>query len=400
MHFQHARSPVPIVGLLLMLWSPSLPAQEGSSLAQFDELVQVEEVLLDVLAVDGEGQVVRGLGADDFEVLENGEPMPLTSVGFYTSFYEASKEGAGHTHVHLGAGTDPATGAWEEIPASRYFVLFFHDPLSGGSIGNYRRRQLQKAQQGARDWVTDHLAPSDWVAVASYDSRLKIHQDFTQDREALSQAIEDATRRRDPDADHGRRGRPLPPLGTPSLRRHLPQGLTSQDDLRKATRTFYDGLRLLAEASGYVVGRKNLVFFSAGFGDLDPFSLVAQPDPRRYPRMEEALNEYNLAVYAVDLTPKRIRHFQEQPMIRLSLATGGRYFRDPIDFATPLKRVSQETQGYYLLSYQSEHPTGETGFQRVKVRLKEGASKDDIRLRFRTGYRYGPAPEAGRREKR
>ena len=56
---------------------------------------------------------------------------------------------------------------------------------------------------------------------------------------------------------------------------------------------------------------------------------------------------------------------------------------------TPLKEISKENSGYYLLSYQSEHPASEAGFQKVKVRAKDGA----VKVRARKGYRYGTQDE-------
>jgi len=352
------------------VWLAALPLLSATAqeepIASFEGLAEVKEVLLDVLAVDDSGRIVTGLNREDFTIEENGEVVEITGVSFYTTRYGPS-------------GAEPdATGS---IPSSRYFVFFFHDKIGGGSIGDYLVRQQSKARRGSLTWVEEYMLPSDWVAVASFDMRLKLHQDFTQDRFAIAQGINGATTRKNPEKGLGRRGRVLPPSGTPSLLRHLPEGKA----LSKRSRNFYDALRLIAEAVGYTIGRKNLLLFSVGFGEIDSNGLSSVADHRRYPPLEHALNDHNVAVYPIDLTPLKVRHLQGQILKRLALGTGGRYFRDPINFLTPLQRISEENVGYYLISYQSEHPASKAGYQRVEVRARDRS----IRLRARKGYRFG-----------
>jgi len=52
-------------------------------------------------------------------------------------------------------------------------------------------RQVEAGQR-ARDWVLKSRQSADWVAVVSYDKRLKVQQDFTRDGRALAEAVGDA----------------------------------------------------------------------------------------------------------------------------------------------------------------------------------------------------------------
>ena len=60
------------------------------------------------------------------------------------------------------------------------------------------------------------------------------------------------------------------------------------------------------------------------------------------------------------------------PLLAKNLATGtgGRYFQHVVNFVTPLSEVASETTGYYLLSYRATHPRGRSGYQKVKVTLR------------------------------
>src|SRR5687767_9373380 len=85
----------------------------------FGEEVDVNEVLLDVLVTDRDGNVIVGLGEEDFEVTENGRRVDLTEVTFYSNRPRLD-----------------AAGAQVEAAATeRYFVLFFHDQRPGNTDG-------------------------------------------------------------------------------------------------------------------------------------------------------------------------------------------------------------------------------------------------------------------------
>lgn len=336
----------------------------------FEERIDVTEVLLDIVAVDNKGRVVEGLGIDDFTVVEDGEPVTLTDVSFYSTRY-------GRPPGEDTAGDRDGS----ELPASRYFILFFEDQRRNASIGNRLLQQQLDAGRKSRGWIEKVMGPSDWVAVLSYDAKLEIHQDFTQDRQALLDAIGAATV-----------GGKAPGIRTPSQRRRaiadgpsIFRNLPSGPQLARDTTRLYDALRLAAEASGYLVGRKSLLLFTIGFGRLDsgPF---AQPDPRYYPALERALNANNVAIYPIDLTPPGVEHLQESFLNQLAFDSGGYYFRNFISFATPLASIAQENTGYYLLSYRTSRAEDEDDRYR---RIKVTTSRRKVRLRAPRGVQVG-----------
>jgi VWFA-related protein len=99
----------------------------------------------------------------------------------------------------------------------------------------------------------------------------------------------------------------------------------------------------------------------------------------------QALNDNNVAAYTVDLTPLQTQHVMSDSMNQLAEETGGRYFFNFTNFLTPLAQIADENNGYYLLSYQSRHPQGESGYQKVQVRTKNS----QFRVKTREGYIYG-----------
>jgi VWFA-related protein len=334
---------------------------------EFEGEVTVSEVLLDVLVTDKKGQVIIGLGPDDFVVRENGEEVPITGVTFYSN----------SRFVEPGDSAQAKGLEIDRVPVDRYFVLFFHDQRRDFAPRAFQtERQLLDAARKASEWVLNEMLPTDWVAVASYDVKLRLHQDFTHDKQALLSALDDAAVSKGGENWPSRIGEG----DGPSLARSLPQGKA----LSKETRTIYEALTLLAEAAGEVVGRKNLVLFSRGFGDVGPGGIY-QPDPRYYGDMEQALNDNNVAVYSVDLTPSEVDHTMAAALNQLAAETGGRYYFNFTTFAIPLRRIADENSGYYLLSYESRRPAGESGFQKVEVKTTNPA----FDVSARKGYAYG-----------
>jgi VWFA-related protein len=225
--------------------------------------------------------------------------------------------------------------------------------------------------------VTEELAPADWVAVVSYQRSLQVHEDFTRDRGAIVKALERV--------GAGREGR----YAWPS-RREEQEGPALTDDLPhgralvKETTRVYDALSLVAEASRDIRGRKNLVYFGIGFGDVDNFGQYRE-DSRYYPDTVRALNDANVAAYALDLAPFGAHHAFEGALSQLAHDTGGRAFLSLTTFITPLAQIAEENTGYYLLSYRAAHPRGEKGFQQVTVETRD----PDLKVRARRGYLYG-----------
>lgn len=358
-----------VLAATVLVAMPALAQDEAQRpQGQFGEELAVTEVLLDVLVTDAQGNVIIGLGPEDFVVQEGGEPVDVTGVTFYSN-----RRLAGPAPAALEGRLE-----LETLPEDRYFILFFDDQRQreADTTVNVVARQLDAARR-AKEWVKKELLPNDWVAVASYDFKLKLQSDFTRDKKALAKAIDAAIQGKDPE-----RNWPSRAEGTaePALLDGLPQG----ESLRKETLRVYDAVQALAEAAGDIRGRKNLVLFTTGFGQINSVGQYLE-DPRYYPPMMQALNDNNVAAYTVDLTPLQTQHVMSDSMNQLAEETGGRYFFNFTNFLTPLAQIADENNGYYLLSYQSRHPQGESGYQKVQVRTKNS----QFRVKTREGYIYG-----------
>ncbi len=355
---------------LALVLAPALAAQEQPPQGQFEGQIDVNEVLLDVLVTDRNGNVIVGLGPGDFVVTEDGKPVDITGVTFYSNRRLLESPNVIKNRA----------GNIDRVPEDRFFVLFFDDQKSAAMEAPELLSSQMDAVQRTRDWIRKELLPNDWVAVVSYDSKLKVQQDFSRDRKALVDAVNDAMKGKDREGNWPSRIK-ADDGSAPSLFAGLPRG----KELRDKTTSVYDALRVLADAAGDVRGRKNLLLFGNGLpGRINTFG-QAQPDPRYYSDMVHALNDNNVAVYPIDLTPAGGQHTLSDSMNLLASDTGGRYFFNFTNFSTPLAQVAQENSGYYLLSFTAEKPAGQSGFQEVQVKT----NNPEFRVRARKGYEYG-----------
>lgn len=356
----------PILLVALLAASPSWAvAQEAPPAGQFSERLEVSEGLLDVLVTDREGHVVLGLAPSDFRVKVDGRDAEVTGATFYSNRRYLGGVDAAR------AGIDP-----EAVPDRRLFVLFFDDQrIEAHESRELLTRQLE-AGRDAAEWVRSALAPGDLVAVASFDSRLRLHQDFSADVDALVGAIDRAARGLHPPADWPSRRVERGDL--PSLAAGLPPA----EEVSEATPRIYEALEVVADAAAPIVGRKNLILFSTGFGRMNSFGAYI-PDRRYQVPMLRALNAANVAVYTVDLVPQSTRHTFEGALTDTAAETGGRPFLDVLNFRIPLDRIAEETNGYYLVSVRV--PAGEAGYREVEVDV----ANPGFVVKARGGFRLG-----------
>lgn len=361
------------LSLRLLLLGLSLPqvalGQQEPIEGVFTGEVEVTEVLLNVVVTDKQDRIIVGLGLDDFVVSEDGERVQVTSATFYSS-----RRILGSAEPLLSGGA-----AIEMAPQDRYFILFVQDegPRQRGLRVPPVDHQRRAGRQFAR-WLMEDVQLADRVAVVSFRGRLVVHQDFTTDRKALLEAIGLAVRERDAEK--------IPPTrrskvaGDPPAFGSLPTG----KQLRRASKDIYHALRLVAGAVKSVPGRKNLIFVGRGFGDFGNFGRY-YPEPSKLRPTLRALNDANVAVYSLDVTPPGEGYNLQASLRDLAVTTGGLFFHNRQTFAEPLRKIADVTSGYYLLSYESQRPASDSGYQRVEV----GIRNPELRIQAREGYFYG-----------
>jgi len=347
---------------LLMIAAAPLFAQEPQPATQpFTERVDVNLVQLDAIVTDSRGNQMLGLGKDDFVVKENGQPMPVDSVDYFTN------------RRLINAPESAANFKVERVREERYMIFFF-DKITSDFTS---QAEMIRARNDVIRFLDDRLRAEDRVAVVGHDVRLKVYSDFTSDKAQIRRALNDAT-------SYGLGLRTKSAAGTgPSIMRNM-----DIDRMINKTGTVYEALDLLGDALRPIRARKDMVIFSNGIigPDEDVRGGLIMGRSRYYDPMIESLNSADVTLYPVSLQSGMVEpEYVHQNLATMASDTNGEYYRLHASYTTPLKQIEKKTAGYYLISYYTKKRPGEHGFQKVSVALRN----PEFKVTARSGYSYG-----------
>lgn len=184
-----------IVFLLCVLcFAPSTPAQQTNQTSSGqNESIKVEttEVLLDIVARDKRGKLLRDLKPEEVEVYDNGVKQNISSFRFAkgdaTGVVPTNASGEKVSTSSSQIIKDPAKDADSQDPLRKLNLV----AMVFDGLGDVDSRRL--SQQAALDFVRTQVQPNTYVAVFRIDRRLYPLQEFTTDRALLENAVERAT---------------------------------------------------------------------------------------------------------------------------------------------------------------------------------------------------------------
>lgn len=348
------------IAIMLALLALALPGFAQ----QFEEKIDVNAVLLDVIVTDNRGNQILGLSKDDFVVKENGVAQEVDSVDYFTN------------RQLLDTREENAPFQVERVREDRYFIFFFDKPEDPGLLFD----QLAQARHAVREFIREEMKETDRVAIAGHDVRLKVWSDFTNDKAKLEKALDESARF-SKGLDKAETGE------DPSILRNVDRAL-----MQRRTGSVYQALEVLADSVRPIRARKNLVLFSPGILDIGESvraGMIVDRSRHLDPALQ-SLNAANVSVYSAQLQRPTDVEVNSTPLFHqrlteLASATGGEYFPTGVSFKPIVKKVDQTNAGYYLVTYRSRHPRGEKGFQKVDVSLKN----PEFRVVARSGYEFG-----------
>jgi VWFA-related protein len=411
----------------------------------FEGMTDVVEVQVPVNVIGRDGEPVRGLTAEDFQIRDRGDLRTIR--GFEVVDLDV-----------LVPGPETTTSDLEEaIPAAarRHFLLLFDltfsDPAS-----------VIKARKAAQRFVLNELHPTDLVAVAVYTADVgpRLVVTFTPDRAQLARALDTLGAPRlldrrsaldplrfmivDPErssfSSPGSREADRGPQGAINL--GADQSLQSYlrviaNEMEKAEKSFERGriatwigsLGEMAKMMAGIEGRKNVVLFSEGFdGRLmlgrgpDASDQAARQDRQAIAsgqhwfvdtddiygntalqnhatRMMTEFRRAGCVIQAVDISglgdssaeERRAHTTGQDALFFLANETGGTLFEDANDFDDQLASVLERSSVTYVLTFAADDIELDGSFHRLDVKLRDGAASRGIDIVHREGY-YAPRP--------
>ncbi len=367
----------------------------------FTMKVNSDIVLTNVVVRDKKtGEIVKGLKASDFTLLENGKPQQIRSFDFQNvddaAVLAEKNTVSGKTIAQL-LNNDLASDP-QQLHDHRLMVFFF-------DLSSMQPEDIDRAVESAQDFVNKKMQPADLVALVSLDTSLAMDQDFTADKAALLRGLAKY---------NGTQG----------------TGFTAGGTTGSTTGTADDGSNFVADDSEYaslntdrelfaieqiarslarVDARKSMLYFSGG---------LTRQGIENQASMRAATNEAvkaNMAIYSVDTRGLQAlppvgdastgslrgnaaysgaavqsglqSNFSSQETLgTLASDTGGKFFGDSNDFAPAFQQVQHDTQAYYILGFKSTNASRDGGFRHLTVKL----NRSDVKLEYRPGY-YAPA---------
>jgi VWFA-related protein len=396
--------PLFAVSLALLVAMQPLPsiAQQASPPQSAPAIrATTELVLVNVVARDKKGNLVRSLKREDFTVLEDGQKQQVASFDFEN--IDELALAVPTTSTATGTEAAPAAGApsADTTPAmdarDRRLILLFFD------FSAMDPDQVDRAVDAAKKYVSTKMQSADSIAIVSLATNMHLDLDFTDNKAKILSVLNSYNSDSGQGFDSGSAGSSE---GTAET-----GGAFTADDTD--FNTFSADRKLLAlqslvQAVGKLSQKKSLIYFSNGItqSGVDNQSALRAATA--------AAVKANVAIYPLDvrglqalpgggeaqnaslhgqsaysgasvLNDLNSNAASQDTLSTLAADTGGKAFLDSNDFSGVFSQVQKDTSAYYILGYSSSNHMKDGRFRHIKVVL----NRSDIKLEYRQGYYAG-----------
>jgi VWFA-related protein len=358
-------------------------------------------VLVNVVARDKKGNLIRDLKREDFTILEDGQKQQVSSFDFenidelalagQTSRITTGSEGAA-----AAAGATPAVFPVIDARDRRLILLFFD--FSAMEVD-----QIDRAVDAAKNYINTKMQAADMIAIVSLATNMRLDLDFSDDKTKILSVLSAYHSDSGQGFDNGATGSSEGAAET--------SGAFTADDTD--FNTFSADRKLLAlqslvQAVGKLSQKKSLIYFSNGISQ----SGVDNQSALR--AATAAAVKANVAIYPLDVrglqalpaggeAQNASLHGQsaysgasvlndlnsnaatQETLSTLAADTGGKAFFDSNDFSGVFSQVQKDTSAYYILGYTSSNHAKDGRFRHIKVVL----NRSDVKLEYRQGYYAG-----------
>src|SRR5687767_1810456 len=422
---------------------------QGSPAVTFQ--TEVDYVDVDVVVTDEQGNFVRDLTRDDFELLEDGKPVKVDTF----SIVEIPVERQDHP-AFGGRPIVEDVRSNRSTLAGRFYVIVLDD------MGTSPPRS-QYVIKAARQFVQQHFAANDTAAVVYTSGRRERAQEFTSDRALLLTSIDKfmGTKLRSSTLDKldgyymqkalaeglaaQNNGEPVDPSSSQardanpfSRGEGYPNRSYDMNDMERGQRALgvLGQIKNYAEFLANVRGRrKAMVLFSEGIdyptNDIfaaheattvlgamrDAVAAAARAnvniftvDPRGLVGLTSEyieLNQSNADLFNIGARDPRYgmqpqtallaeMRLTQDSLRTLSEETGGLASIDTNSFSTAFNRIVQANSLYYMLGYYPPNHPRDGKFHKIEVRV----TRPGLRVEARRGYASprGRTPEERKRD--
>lgn len=349
----------------------------------------VEAVAVDAFVTDRQGNPVRNLTIDDFEIFEDSKPQRITSFAEVNIPIEPP---APYTPATI--EPDVATNSGGD---GRLYAIVLDELQAVGGAGGELTQPAAfalRARQFLHTFIEQHFEVNDVGIVVSVGRARAVEmQDFTSSRRLLLKAIDTyaggfPVPEPPPGADTSSQDGPTRP-GYVQIRaqaRALRDLMESLERIRGRRKTVIYITGEVGDSSMSTIGRANVwdvIDYKAGVRSLEFDDLRAAMTAA----MRGGIAFYPLDPYGADPTLFGADNLERMDGLRkLAAATGGFAVTNSNGFAQAFPRIVAENSNYYVLGFTSSNEKRDGRYRTLKVQMK----RPDLAVRFRDGY-IGPS---------
>ena len=370
--------------------------------------VEVNYVEIDANVTDAQGNFVRGLTKDDFQVVEDGAPQTLTAFSMVDIPVE---------HV------DPPLYAKTAIPPDvvsnrtpfdgRVFVIVMDDLHTGFS-------RTPRVRAAARQFVERYVGANDLVAVINTSGYTKSMQDFTANRALAVKAIDASMGGKEGSSTAAALQDYSQNRNTPGAASNVNASFNEMMRYNNARNSLRTAKSLADFMAGMRGRRKAVIFFSEGinYDVVDPFNNPHATDVQHEMRdLIAAATRNNVSFYTVDprglttgmddaiemsglpadgsISPTMLMdemRLEHDSLRTIAEETGGIAVLNQNDYRDAFSRILADNSSYYVLGYYPSNDKRDGRFRNVQVRM---VNRPGLKVRTRRGYN---APVPGKKE--
>ena len=361
-------------------------------------------VIVDLSVRDKSGRPITNLKKEDIEVLEDGvrqdirvfelqklDGEPLTPMSFASTTPRTIEEKAA---APAKAPVTPSVNQPIRFQDRRLLCLLF-------DFTSMQPPEQLRAQEAAIKFLETQMTSSDLVEIMTFNAKIKVVEEWTDDRERLITALKkfslgegaDLAGLADTTADEGDDSGSFAADETEFNIFNTDRKLSALEDAAKKLSIFPE--------------KKALIYFSSGIGK------TGVENQSQIKATTNAASRANVSFYPIDarglvatppggdasvasprgtgiLTGTRQQgsgdkfNDSQETLVTIAADTGGKAMLDTNDLTMGIRQAQQDINSYYIVGYYSKNEAPDGKFRRIQVNLLN--KQISAKLDFRKGY--------------
>lgn len=359
-------------------------------------------VIVTVFARDKDGKPLKNMKREDFVVTENGKPQTISVFDFQELTGPARPAASTLVEVRPDIQKKPEvavgfTGS-QRFRDRRLLILFF-------DWSSLPEADQVRAKDAAAKFLREQMTPADLVEIVSFGSKLKVEQEFTDDKDDLLRVIgrfqsgqmSELAAVGDTNVDNSDDTAAYTADDTEFNIFNTDRKLAALDDLARTLSALPEKKAVIYFSSGISrTGDDNqaqlratvnsAVRANVSFYPIDVRGLTADP-PGGAASSGGGGRGNGLYSGSTQSGQRQSMYDSQDTLTMLAADTGGKALLDNNELEMGIQQAQEDLQSYYILGYYSSDERRDGQFRKVGVKIApNSAMRQTAKLDYREGY--------------